>query len=70
VAEAGDHRGCVEGTLLAEGLPHGAGGSACPGHEDHVRLGVNELAGERGQFLSVRDEDRFHGGALGAEDGL
>ena len=41
-----------------------------PGHEDHIRLGVEELARERGEFLVLRDQDGFHGGALGAEDRL
>ena len=70
VAETGDDRGGVEGALLVQGLPHGARGRPGPGNEDHVRFGIDELPGEGGELLAVRDQHGFHGGTLGSEDGV
>ena len=45
---AGEH------ALLVEGLPHGRRGGARPGHEEQVRLGRLDLAGERGELGGAR----------------
>nr|WP_258016895.1 hypothetical protein [Nocardioides marinisabuli] len=67
----GGHRHLVEDLLLVQGLPHGAGGVAGPGHEDQVGLGVEDATREGGELGGVLGhEHRLDVGAGAAQDGL